>query len=93
MSGIQLRPFNESDCLAVRHAVEKAIGPKWPCRTQLFDGGLCMGLQIESPKGYQMDYYFGTRSYTNKGVTIANPALSLDSTTLTLICNLCLRAL
>ena len=88
------RPFTDSDCLAVRHAVEKALGPSYPCSTQLFDEGKCMGLQIESPKGYQIDFFFGTRSYTNGvGNRVWNPALSLDSKTLTLICNLCTRCL
>lgn len=88
------RPFTDKDATAVRHAVEKALGPSYPARTQLFDEGKCLGLQIESPKGYQMDFFFGARSYDNGfNNRIWQPALKLDNMTLTLICSLCKRCL
>ena len=78
----------------VRQHMMLNLGVKFQCRTTLFDGGVCMGLQVETPAGYQMDYYFGSRSYPDGvGGRIWNPALSLDTKTLDIIVQLCLRCL
>lgn len=77
-----------------REKMYKELPVGFQVRTQLFDKGRCMGLQVETPAGYQMDYFFGHRSYTDGfNKRIWQPALSLDLRTLTVIAELCKRCI
>jgi hypothetical protein len=84
----------DKDAHNARVELMRLLSPRFTVTTTLFDEGVCLGVQVETPAGYQMDFYFGHRSYENGvGNKIWNPALKLDSTTLKLVAELCQRCL